>query len=1423
MFRYKLPNVVAAIIFGLLLSFYGCREEAEMVDYSLQPSLIGKAELGNTLEVALRREPPVGWEKMVRWYRDGVEIKDIRGVSYRLVSEDLGKQIKASIEYISDGESGQISYTDVTKSVEWAPSAPYFEGVLQIDSTIRLVVDLSFLSEWKHTITWYSYSDTDAETLLKSPLGDRYKITALDLGRRFRVKVVYEKDKVKKEIFSEYSPVIGFGQGRPVIEGLAVLDSTLTLKSQPSPEGWEQKVKWYRSTGVAYAEIEGASGTSYKITGSDGGAKLRAGVRYELTYTDGGKTNRYMTKELYSDPTNTVRFVYLNVPQIQGALEVDSVLEVSEVDLDGWDVSYEWQRGRGSDLKKYASIPGHSSQSYTLTHQDVGYQFRVRFVLTHDKNSLKEYFYTTVTSLVTWSRKDPVLLYGAKKEKDGSKKSLFDTVLHVSADPAPQNWEREIRWYRKSVGSGEELIQGGKLPKFDSYALAGEDIGSKVRAGVFYHYRGAKTQELYTDYTEVVSLSQAPPVKPDLQVVNNAKYEFGEVLEVGTDALTLPAGWSWEIRWLRVEPGVGNVVIADAVGKQYIIRYEDIGKSLLSEVRYVNGAARTLGTRTDQTVSIGKGIDLPSTKPVLSGDAMLGELLVGNNFDNPPGSGNWELKYRWYRNGLKDGGKDTLISGSDAHSYRLVALDVGNYIKVGQYFRRPNGAETPVVKSDGLGPVVLDISPPAKPVINGELKANHALSASLELPSQGWQQKVVWYRSRTKSGGYTEIAGSEGKTVYNIEATDMEGYIQAGVRYVKGILSTEETRSDAQGPVDVAPPKKPSIKGRFYVGSDIEAEVATPPVGWTLDAKWYRIGGVKPVEVGRGLTYKLQRSDVSYQLQVEIRYRKNDGSQQTPYVFSDKSLTVQYGKPNTPSSLFPEDRSKTNITRDQMLSWSKSTDIDGSNIVYDVYLGRSSKGNMTKVATVSTNFYKPSSYLNRNSVYYWKVIARDGDGYEAESVTHSFYTSRLLRKYFHDPGNRRGPSGRGNAPISSLYFYPPSNPKYLLSTLHGGVSKIFELDKFEVDKETSDMPNSPLRVPQNSNERYRNSSDLGRIAGRSPDEYTLAICEAIPKGEHSSYGANYLYWTRGSKYDRSSPITRQVALYAVRNDGTIGDPYATLSLPSGSNALSIAIDPKSNKYIAVGYESGTVAIYEYDGSSTLKERKSFRAKNVTLRIRRLRFSPDGDYLAAVEYPRSVALWNFREMQKDFTQDPVLIRKIKYAPSDYEKVSGAWTLDNLDDPRSKYPKHPNDPGGWIREVLHDYSHQAYSDIHFFEGRNKRMQLLTVGRYTDLFDAATGDFVRYINGIDNRSAHQFALSVLDHANDRIIYANNFVRLRTFTQDPGYADGFSYTKYVLSPYTSQRIQEFYTAIAMSPDGKLLVTGDGSGRVLVWDMEGL
>jgi hypothetical protein len=70
------------------------------------------------------------------------------------------------------------------------------------------------------------------------------------------------------------------------------------------------------------------------------------------------------------------------------------------------------------------------------------------------------------------------------------------------------------------------------------------------------------------------------------------------------------------------------------------------------------------------------------------------------------------------------------------------------------------------------------------------------------------------------------------------------------------------------------------------------------------------------------------------------------------------------------------------------LQW-KGSDADNDLVNYDVYLGTSSN-NVTAIKTQHAATSLMDVSVNANSVYYWKVISRDGKGNTSDSGLHEF-------------------------------------------------------------------------------------------------------------------------------------------------------------------------------------------------------------------------------------------------------------------------------------------------------------------------------------------------------------------------------------------------------------------------------------------------
>ncbi|SIO03396.1 FISUMP domain-containing protein [Chitinophaga niabensis] len=104
------------------------------------------------------------------------------------------------------------------------------------------------------------------------------------------------------------------------------------------------------------------------------------------------------------------------------------------------------------------------------------------------------------------------------------------------------------------------------------------------------------------------------------------------------------------------------------------------------------------------------------------------------------------------------------------------------------------------------------------------------------------------------------------------------------------------------------------------------------------------------------------------------------------------SFTVQPPVPNTPPAapvLVTPENGKRLSAASALLTWNAAQDAENDVLVYDVYLDKGRQP-VTKVAQSLTGLSFTASPIENNSVYYWKVIARDPSGGEGISQVFSF-------------------------------------------------------------------------------------------------------------------------------------------------------------------------------------------------------------------------------------------------------------------------------------------------------------------------------------------------------------------------------------------------------------------------------------------------
>lgn len=96
------------------------------------------------------------------------------------------------------------------------------------------------------------------------------------------------------------------------------------------------------------------------------------------------------------------------------------------------------------------------------------------------------------------------------------------------------------------------------------------------------------------------------------------------------------------------------------------------------------------------------------------------------------------------------------------------------------------------------------------------------------------------------------------------------------------------------------------------------------------------------------------------------------------------------------------------ITLKPTFSWNATTDPDGDAVTYDLYLDTVNPPKTLLAENSSETSFTSTDNLQRATLYYWNVVAKDGNGGNTQSKTYTFTTQAeinsdfLIGKWFFD-------------------------------------------------------------------------------------------------------------------------------------------------------------------------------------------------------------------------------------------------------------------------------------------------------------------------------------------------------------------------------------------------------------------------------------
>ncbi|HMS71487.1 MAG TPA: amidase domain-containing protein [Baekduia sp.] len=671
-----------------------------------------------------------------QWQRcdsGGESCADIDGATdavYELTSEDLGSTVLVSV-LASDSEGSSSatsavtevvgSYTELAASVLPSVSGDPIEGeTLTVDpGTWDGTGTVSFTYQWQVC----DHTGNDCEDIDEADEAT-YDIDEEDVGSVIRVLVVAADDVDETVVPALAAGPITTADGptnsvAPALTGTAQVTEELSATSGTwaGTGSITYAYQWQRcDADVRCVDIDGATDSTYTLTGDDAGALIRTAVKATDTLGSTTAATDPTIAVLTAEQENTLE------PAITG--DSSDLGHVLDAEPGSWSqpasLTYQWRRCDASGTS-CADISGATTSSYTLVTADLDATIRVVETATNAAGAFAATSeQTTVVGVSPPANTVLPALSGTVRE--GETLTTTDGTWTSGGTPTyAYQWQR-------CDGEGEDCQDIGSAVAA-TYTLRTADVGSTVRATVTASNGGGPSAEssLPTDVVAASVLQNtAPPTITG--TVRDGSLLTGDA---GTWTST-PTGILYSYQWRRCDAGGANCTnIDDATDSTYTAQPDDVGGTL----RLLVSAQAGWGTRvktSDQTSVVEALPPSNSVEPVLSGDAIDGQTL---STDNGTWSGTPDLTYSYqWRRCDASGESCSDIADATSADYTLTGDDIASTIRAQVTASNPGGEDSATSAASAL----VGDAPPTNvglPTVSGPAIEHHLLSAE----QGGWE------------------------------------------------------------------------------------------------------------------------------------------------------------------------------------------------------------------------------------------------------------------------------------------------------------------------------------------------------------------------------------------------------------------------------------------------------------------------------------------------------------------------------------------------------------------------------------------------------------------------------------------------------------------------------------------------------------
>ncbi len=747
------------------------------------------------------------------------EIGGATDSSYTLEASDAGDAISVRVK-ITDDRGFESTWVIVLAQLDNpAAGEVTVTGTAQIGETltadISAITDADGLTNASYAYQWLS-DDSGTITEISGATGSTYTLQTSDEDTLIQVQVTITDDRgFESTLSSEWLTV----QARPdrpaagevTVTGMAQVGETLTANTSAitDADGLTNAIytyQWLSDEDGTITEISGATGSTYTLQASDGGAAIS--VRVKVTDDRGFETT--LTSAATESVTFAIQEQIVNTPAA-GSLTITGTQRVGETltadpsqitDADGLEevsFSYQWKRYHLQDDIE-TEITGATGASYELTDDDFGHVVGVSVRFSDDAGHPEEMHsgWLAISARLDTPPQGEVTITGTRRV--GETLSA-DTSAITDADGLT-NASYAYQWLSDEDGTVTKIAGATG----STYTLQASDEDNLIQVQVtITDDRGFETT-LSSDWLTVLARLDIPPagvptIKGTAQVGETLTADVSKITDA--DGLT---SVSYEYQWLAVFNGLATE-ISGATGPTYTLQAAEEGAAIKVRVQFADDRGHPSTLTSAATDTVAAALE-PPAKPDNLTASVNADGSVRLSWEAP--SDDTVSSYRILRRRPDQGETEFLVLVGDTGStateftdrtvepgvryvYRVAALNgTGTGAQSDSVEATPPQVEEPVGNREATG----------APVIQGAALVGETLTVDLSgiTDADGLSGAVFRYQwILTDGGSFHELRGAT-DSAYTIVVLDRYVRMLVRVSFIDD-RGHKETRTSA--PTDV--------------------------------------------------------------------------------------------------------------------------------------------------------------------------------------------------------------------------------------------------------------------------------------------------------------------------------------------------------------------------------------------------------------------------------------------------------------------------------------------------------------------------------------------------------------------------------------------------------------------------------------------